>query len=267
MLDYLTDACRAQRRGLPPPSLLPLAQLHQSTLLAARLPVCILLSQLLKMENFNRYLGFFFIKFFEAVMYIPSLIIPALFQSFYFVNRKISNINFEEEIKNFPIFNSSSSKYIELREKIKCFISAVDRNESVSLLLDSDAINQLLTRGKIYNRSDITDIPIFYEIEDGRILEHKLIYPAPLTKYGFSRSVWATWFEAEDSRFIQKWKLVSSTSQPLMAFAESTSIDKSRLLYFIFFPLVASADWEHYGEITAKIRSISIIDRQLYIVT
>jgi hypothetical protein len=180
-------------------------------------------------------------------------------------NRKISGINIDEETRNFPIYISSEHDYELLNNRIKDFISEIDNNKNLSIILSSNNINLLMNKGKTHDRDSKSNIPNFYEIKNGKILEHKFIYPASFSKYGFIKSVWATWFESDDVKILQKWEPISSTDRPAVGFVQPASIDKSDLLYRILFPVFTSANLEHFKEITSKIRSIHIDDKYLYL--
>jgi hypothetical protein len=207
----------------------------------------------------NRILSFILICF-----SLVGSIIPFILESFYLLNRKIFGINIEEEIRKFPVFDYSESDYRLLRNRVKTFISQVDRGERASLLINSGDINLVAVHHVINSMGLRTEYPNYYEIQDGKILEHKLVYPAVLTKYGFIRATWSFCFESQESIIVQKWEYISSTL-PAVTFVEPFPIEKSNFLYHLLFPLHLSADLEHFKEITSRIKNISIITDQLVI--
>ncbi len=142
---------------------------------------------------------------FPIINYLFLLVFPIGFGYLYFTQWKsgrllkaISEGDLPQLLADHPVCETSKDEYRLVRERIEEFVSSVEQGEVAEVSLTTQEINCLQVRGVTPKKTDITNIPKYFNVIGDEIQEFSIMF-FPFFKGGFRREAYSIKFVKNES--------------------------------------------------------------------
>jgi hypothetical protein len=181
----------------------------------------------------------------------------------------IFNKPMPQAVIDFPVYESTQKDYIGITEKVKQFIEDTLEEKSNELVLTSNDLNCLLTRGITPKKGKM--FPEYYEIRNNTLYSRILQYPDIMSIDGYEISNWVhSFFWVEEFLFDKNVlihyseKFLENGRTPSGKDGDTRTLPfKQSNLFSWFISFDGIHDLNRTNQLTRRIKSIEIIDDKL----
>lgn len=175
---------------------------------------------------------------FPIINYLFLLVFPIGFGYLYFTQWKsgrllkaISEGDLPQLLADHPVCETSKDEYRLVRERIEEFVSSVEQGEVAEVSLTTQEINCLQVRGVTPKKTDITNIPKYFNVIGDEIQEFSIMF-FPFFKGGFQRETYSIRFTKNESNHLDQTRVMTSVNGKVVSQPSggNISISQSELI-------------------------------------